>query len=288
MRISITWLGCASYVLDLDGTKLLFDPFFFRNDKSNPVVKTKREGIKDVNTVFITHAHIDHVTDAAWYAENQNTQVYTSATGKDNMKRWCNGEVIDFKSYPLKFMAEPYTLTEKGISNIHVIDWGEKIKISDDIYVESMKTQHIRFDFNTIMARVKSKKFWKAAKALAPLGRGLPKGKVLGYCTFYKGKKIVSSGSLCEKFPEVLKKYENCDVFIVPLAGNSAKHLAKKATEMVDVLKPKILVPTHWDDFFPPISRIENVKPFNALMKEKHPNVKVLYLNADEETALDI
>ena len=28
MTIKFTWLGTASYILDLDGTRLLFDPFF--------------------------------------------------------------------------------------------------------------------------------------------------------------------------------------------------------------------------------------------------------------------
>jgi len=85
MTIKITWLGTATFILDLDGARLLFDPFFFRNDKSTPVLKTRREDVKDIRAVFVTHGHIDHVTDAAWYAENMNVPVYTSKDGKENM-----------------------------------------------------------------------------------------------------------------------------------------------------------------------------------------------------------
>ncbi len=288
MTVKVTWLGCASYLLNLDGTKLLFDPFFFRNEWSKPVVRTKREDVSSVKAVYLTHAHIDHITDAAWYAENQNVPVYTSETGKQNMINWCSGNIIDFKTYPIKLMAEPYALTEKGVTNIHIIEWGDKIKISEDLTVESIQSKHIRFDLDTIMARVKSKEFRRLLKPIAAIGRGLPAGKVFSYCTSYKNLKIVSSGSLCDKYPKILKKYAPIDVFLVPLAGASAKHLAEKGGNMIDALKPKVVVPLHWDDFFPPISRVENLEPFNQLMKEKHPEVQILKLNVDEETSIDL
>ena len=98
MQIKLKWLGTAAYILKLDEINLLFDPFFFRNDESNPVLQTKREEIENIDAVFITHAHIDHVTDAAWYAENKNVPVYTSQVGKKNMINWCEGKIIDFET----------------------------------------------------------------------------------------------------------------------------------------------------------------------------------------------
>ncbi|GAH53792.1 unnamed protein product, partial [marine sediment metagenome] len=43
MTIKFTWFGTASYILDLDGTRLLFDPFFYRNSQATPKLKTKKE-----------------------------------------------------------------------------------------------------------------------------------------------------------------------------------------------------------------------------------------------------
>jgi L-ascorbate metabolism protein UlaG (beta-lactamase superfamily) len=288
MLVKFKWLGTAAYILEIEQTRILFDPFFFRNSDSSPVLKTKREELKNIDAIFITHGHIDHVTDAAWFAENQGVPVYTSETGKENMIKWCAGEVIDFEIYELDLQAEPYSLNEKGKENIHTIDWGQKIKINEHVSVESIKSEHITFDLNTIWARVKSKEFWKNARKLIPLAKELPMGKVFGYCTSFDEKKIISYGSLYHKYTDILDKYEDTDVFIAPLAGNSPKNMAEKACEMIDHLKPSVVIPMHWDDFFPPISRLENLDPFLEKMEAEYPDIKIIMPEMEKELEFQI
>ncbi|MHA1344229.1 MAG: MBL fold metallo-hydrolase, partial [Promethearchaeota archaeon] len=153
--------------------------------------------------------------------------------------------------------------------------------------IEVIKSKHIKFDAETIWARLKSKEFWKELKNIIPYGKGFPRGEVFGFATFYKNKRIIFFGSLYHKYKEILEQYKNCDIFIAPLAGNSKKHLAKKGGQMIDILKPKIVIPIHWDDFFPPISREEDLKPFHLFMKQKHPDIKVLMLEIDKETIIE-
>ncbi|GAG89499.1 unnamed protein product, partial [marine sediment metagenome] len=126
---------------DLDGTRLMFDPFFYRNDKASPVLKTKREDVKDISAIFITHGHFDHATDAAWYAENLDVPVYCCAKTKQNMIDWAEGKILESYSHPL---------SEKGKNNINIIEFGDKIKISDQIEVEAVKSRHIKFDKESI------------------------------------------------------------------------------------------------------------------------------------------
>lgn len=281
MTIKITWLGTACYVLDLDGTKLMFDPFFFRqtNEKATPVLKTKREDVKNISAIFITHGHFDHCTDAGWFAENRGVSVYCSETAKDNTIRWAGGEIIEDHSY---------SLTDKGKNNIKPIDYFDKIKINENITVEAIKSEHIKFDMNTILSRLFSWKVLKQIKKIIPYGKGFPMGKVFGFCIYYKDIKMVSFGSLWHEYGEILENYQNCDIFLAPLAGNSKKHIAKKGGIIINFLKPKIVIPYHWDDFFPPISRTENLKPFFKHMKKEHPEIKILNLNVDEETTINL
>ena len=89
-----------------------------------------------------------------------------------------------------------------------------------------------------------------------------------------------------EKDEDLLRKHGDCDIFVAPLAGNSAKHIAEKGGKMVDLLEPKVVVPLHWDDFYPPISRQEDLEPFHGYMKEKHPNVEVALPEIDAEMEL--
>lgn len=278
--IKITWFGCAAFIIDLDGIKLMFDPFFYRkvNERTDPVLKTNREDVQDINAIFITHAHFDHITDAGWFAEKQNTPVYGSKIAKENIIKWAGGKI---------YKESAHDLTEKGINNLHIVEAEDNINISEEISVEVIKSSHIKFDNDTIAARMKNRDFKKEMGVLAPLLKELPRGKVFAYCVHYRNEKIVIYGSLYEKFKEILRKFENCDIFIPALAGNSAENIAKKAGIMVEILKPRIVIPTHWDDFWPPISRFEDLKPFNEFMAKNHPKIKILDLKIDEELLIE-
>jgi len=279
MLVKITWFGTACYILDIKGTKLLFDPFFFRNEQSTPILNTKREDVKDISAIFVTHGHFDHLTDAAFFAETLGVPVYCSETAKENMINWAEGKIIEKYTYPL---------SDKGKNNIKSIDYFERIEINDKITVESIKSEHIVFDARTLLSKFFSWKLLKQLRSLLPYRKGFPVGKVFGFCTYFNNKKILSFGSLCHKFPEKFERYENCDIFFAPLAGNSKKHIAEKAGIIINLLNPKIIIPIHWDDFFPPISWNVKLRPFFKHMEKNHPEKKIIILKFDEETPITL
>ena len=57
---------------------------------------------------------------------------------------------------------------------------------------------------------------------------------------------------------------------------------------MVKILQPKIVIPYHWDNFFPPISRTENIEPFLEMMTRDFPDIEILLPKFDEEMVIDI
>lgn len=71
MSIKITWHGHSTFTLDINGTKVVVDPFFAGN---NPAAKTKAA---DVEAQFIlqTHGHPDHSTDLVAVAGRNNALV---------------------------------------------------------------------------------------------------------------------------------------------------------------------------------------------------------------------
>ena len=70
MTVTLTWHGHATFSIDVNGTKLLIDPFL--ND--SPVSKI---GADDVNAdfVLVTHGHGDHIADARSIAERCDAQI---------------------------------------------------------------------------------------------------------------------------------------------------------------------------------------------------------------------
>ena len=279
MQIKIKWFGTANYILELGSVRLHFDPFFFRNENSFPELHTKNEEIKDINAIFITHGHFDHITEAGWLAENLGTPVYCSEIAKENINNYAEGKIIE---------DQKHSISEDTKNRIKNCKFHDKIEISPEVSVEVIKSEHVKFDLATILSRLLSWKFLKQIKSMAHLGRAFLMGEVFGFSTTYLGKKIISFGSLWHEYEDELRKHENCDIFIVPLAGNSKRHMSKKAGKMIDILKPKVVIPVHWDNFYPPISRLENLKPFYKYMEKNHPDILIKMPKMDEEILIEI
>ena len=70
MSVSIKWLGHSAYSLDIDGHKVLIDPFV----SGNPVAKTAAKDL-DAEVILLTHAHGDHVGDSVEIAKRTGALV---------------------------------------------------------------------------------------------------------------------------------------------------------------------------------------------------------------------
>ncbi len=74
MSLSITWHGHATFSIDVNGTKLVIDPFF----DGNPVAKTKAADVT-ADYILVTHGHADHILDALPIAQRTGAKVITNA-----------------------------------------------------------------------------------------------------------------------------------------------------------------------------------------------------------------
>ncbi|MFW9901693.1 MAG: hypothetical protein ACFFDY_10475 [Candidatus Thorarchaeota archaeon] len=57
---------------------------------------------------------------------------------------------------------------------------------------------------------------------------------------------------------------------------------------MVEILKPKIVIPNHWDNVMPPISRTEDLEPLIKYITEKFPHIEVLIPEFEKEMMIKI
>ena len=70
MSVTVRWLGHSAYSLDVDGHKVLIDPFV----SSNPVAKATA-GELEAEVILLTHAHGDHVGDSMEIAKRTGALV---------------------------------------------------------------------------------------------------------------------------------------------------------------------------------------------------------------------
>jgi len=73
MALTLTWYGHAAFGLDVNGVKLLVDPFL--ND--NPAATVKADAV-DADFILISHGHGDHIGDAVAIAERTNARVIST------------------------------------------------------------------------------------------------------------------------------------------------------------------------------------------------------------------
>lgn len=73
MSTKVTWLGHATLLIEVNGTRLLIDPFL----SENPQATIKPEEAQ-ANYILISHGHFDHVADALAVARRTGATVISN------------------------------------------------------------------------------------------------------------------------------------------------------------------------------------------------------------------
>jgi L-ascorbate metabolism protein UlaG (beta-lactamase superfamily) len=66
------------------------------------------------------------------------------------------------------------------------------------------------------------------------------------------------------------------DVLMFPLQGHT--RICEIAARVVERLRPRVVIPHHHDDFYPPISQAVDIAPFVQAVGELSPPVEVVEL----------
>ena len=92
MSIRYTWYGHGTGLLEIDGTRVLVDPFF----TGNPAAPIQADAAA-CDFILVTHGHGDHVTDLVAVGKRTNAQVISNfeiATWSQNQGLTAHGQSI--------------------------------------------------------------------------------------------------------------------------------------------------------------------------------------------------
>ncbi|MDI1353900.1 MAG: metal-dependent hydrolase [bacterium] len=110
--MNITYYGHSCFGVEINGKKILFDPFISPNKLAKNIdLKTLR-----ADYILISHGHKDHLADAEMLAKQTNARVI------------CNFEIQEW-------------LSKKGIKNMIAMNVGGKVKL-DFCNVKCVAAQH--------------------------------------------------------------------------------------------------------------------------------------------------
>ena len=74
MSFKVTWLGHAAFAMEIDGYKVLLDPFL----TGNPVATTSAKEL-EADFILVSHGHGDHVGDAVQIAKRNDATCIANA-----------------------------------------------------------------------------------------------------------------------------------------------------------------------------------------------------------------
>lgn len=252
--ITLTWFGTATVLLEVDGPKgtekLLFDPFFRMNKR---LPQPKLEEFCNVDYIFNTHPHFDHLRDVPRILQHTNAKLFGTATA---------------------FLR----LEEQGVdveNKVEILCPHEKLQ-TKNATVALHRSKHVKNDVGIILQTAAKILFtFRAHRALAILGEHhhfTMGGDIVAFQVDAHGKTILIFGSA--GFDNRALLPQKVDVLVWPFQGRTG--MTKYSLPIIEKINPKVVILDHFDNAFPPITSSVNVEKFVRIMHKKHPQIKVI------------
>ncbi len=91
--MKLTYYGKSSFLVDVQGKKILFDPFITYNELAKNVDINKIEP----HYIFLSHGHSDHIADCVTVAKQTNALVVAAF----EIHEWLNNQGVN-NTHPIK------------------------------------------------------------------------------------------------------------------------------------------------------------------------------------------
>lgn len=250
-KIRITWYGTACFGLEYGADRVLFDPFL---ELAGGSYAADLRELMAYDTIFVTHCHFDHLYTAEQLLEEGDGEISVFCTRQscDTLERFLEDQ-----------------------SNVVQIDTGRSYRIGS-IEIDVLKGRHIEFQRRHILDTMTPARMLRYAGNLPFLywaNRIFQEaGESVAFLIKAGGKQILLLGSLA--IDEKQQYPKGVDVLILPYQGNN--DLPARAREVLERLRPKCILLSHFDNAFPPMSRNVDLRPLAKMMKQDFPKIRIV------------
>jgi L-ascorbate metabolism protein UlaG (beta-lactamase superfamily) len=249
--MKLRWLLTAAFEILTENFKILIDPWISRPPNAPWQLKTKIKDIQNFDAIFLSHGHFDHSLDVPEIVKNTETKVY------------CSKQIR-------KVFIKEFNMEEE---NLIELSPGQIIEFEPDLKVTIIRSQHIQFDdfAQSRGALLRNANFDAATKQMfAEIGKYVM-GDVFGFLMeFSHGKKLIHFGSGGYHKGEIEKLPQEIDIFLAPVAGREDADIV--IAQMANIFTPKMIIPHHYDDFFPPLTWMA-YRNFEDEVREVNSNI---------------
>lgn len=251
----LTWYGTAGFRFEVGGRLFLVDPYLSRNDAARPALKIGLQDVTGAGELYLSHGHFDHAYDVPQIARQTGATVYCAE-------------------------AAAGALYRQGVDGAQIVIARDGDTFDLGAYrAECFDSTHVKFDLLLLAATLP--RALPSLGSLWPLLRDWPRGQVLAWrftLAAEGGRVIQHLGSAGCTGGELarLRGMGAPDVLMVPLQGNT--HICRIAARIVEQIRPRIVIPHHQDDFYPPISQAVDITSFVEAVRAISPPPQVVQL----------
>ncbi|MES2965657.1 MAG: MBL fold metallo-hydrolase [Bdellovibrionota bacterium] len=235
--MELTWLGTAGFIVKSNEGEIVFDPFLSRGAGQTSPYSVK--SFENAQALFVGHGHFDHTFDVPEIVAGTELKVFAPGL---------TGRVLRLRGVPASRLMEA----------------SNKDVLLESFKVRAFHSAHAKFDMPLVVSTMKR---CGVMGCLHAATKGIyPKGLVQTYLFEVKGKKVlfVSSAGCTDRELEIYRKLE-IDFLLAPLQGHSK--IQEIAARQTAVIRPKVVIPHHHDDFYPPLSQNISVDVFRDQLK---------------------
>ncbi|MBN1978829.1 MAG: MBL fold metallo-hydrolase [Anaerolineae bacterium] len=254
----VTWYGTAGFRIETGGHVFLLDPHLSRSAGARPKLPFGLEDVGKAREIFLSHGHFDHAADVPHIARRTGARVYCSTVAAEALRR-------------------------QGVPGAQLVAARDGDGFDFGVYrAQCFHSAHARFDLSliarTLVRALPSVLF---DMRLFSLLRHWPQGQVLSwrFALAAEGDRVVhhfGSAGCTEDELARLADLSAPDVLMFPLQGHT--RICVVAARVVERLNPRVVIPHHHDDFYPPISQAVDIAPFVRAVGELSPPVRVVEL----------
>ena len=247
--VEIEWLGTAGFRITYTSGSFLIDPYVMRNERATPPQPLGPADLRSDGPIFLSHGHFDHASDVPEIMSGTGAVAHGSATALASILR----------------AGAPLT-------QLRAMHDGETLG-SRDFTAQAFASRHIHFDARLVLSTLRRLR-WDELTAMN-LALRYPAGACMSWRFTCDDLAIHHFGSAGSTEAELRRLgAQRTDVLLIALQGHS--RIVDIALRHVEVLRPRIVIPHHHDNFYPPISRTQDISPFVDGVRKRWPKVEVL------------
>lgn len=265
--LKVKFFGVSTLLFDDGKTQILIDGFFsrpslsqvlFQKIQSQPEViqrMIQQQHLQRTQAILVTHSHYDHALDLA---ELGKQLPQTKIIGSNSTLNIARGGVVPEQQLIPVHLLQPLFFGEFKVTSIasqHTPPTGVNNDLGEEI----------------------SRPLQQPARFSA-----FKEGHSFDYLIEHSGQRILVKAST-DAVPNQLKNLKVDTLFlgIAQLSRQSIEFQQNYLDQTLKTLKPKVVVPIHWDNFFKPVDQALEFLPY--LADNTDESLKILIQAAEQQ-----